>query len=143
MDESVSRAIHEETARLARRARRIPAPAVLGRLRNATRGDPASALETLRAWLGGRLRAPAMAQLEGCRIDGGSLADWLRRIADEEREADLASLLRFDTLARRFHVDSEASARAHLTERATAIRAIVIDTMLAALARARRKEMRN
>src|SRR5690606_34985325 len=135
------RAIQEEAARVARRARgRVPTPALLGRLRNAMRTDPATALATMRAWLGGMLRSPAMDQLERCRVDQMSLADWLRGVADEDDGTRLAELLRFDTLAQRFHVDAETSARAQLTERATAIRARLIDAALAALARRQRKE---
>jgi CRISPR-associated protein Csx10 len=146
LDAAVARTIEEEAARLARDAKSPLTPALLGRLRNALRASPEAALETLVTWLGpatpedGRLRRPAMDQLDRCRLsDGKRLADWLLTMAKGEGDAMLENLLRFDMLAQRHHVVSEDSARMHLRRRGPWIRARLVDATLAALARRQRQ----
>ncbi len=144
LDSAVTRAIEEEAARLARGAKSFPSRALLGRLRNVMRAAPETALDTLRTWLAqegpARLKRPAMDQLERCRIaEGQRLASWLRTMAGAQDVHAVETLLRFDALAQRFHIQSETSARQHLQERLPCIRARLIDTTLAAMARKQRE----
>jgi len=144
LDSAVARAIDQEAARLARSAKSSPAPALLGRLRNVMQAAPETALETLRTWLSqqgrARLKRPAMDQIERCRIgESQRLASWLRAMAGGQDSHGLETLLRFDALAQRFHIHTEASAREHLLARVPSIRARLIDSTLAALARKHRQ----
>ncbi len=146
LDRVVQRVIAEEAARLAEPAKPRPTASLIARLRNALRQEPAAALGTLRDWCAqegsARLRRPAMDQLERCRIGSSSerLSDWVRKLtrerADTERYA--AELLRLETIAQRYYVISESSARRTLRARDTLMRARLIDATLAALARASR-----
>lgn len=141
---AVERVIAEEAARLARSAESPPAASLLGRLRNALRASPEVALATFQMWLAqkgpARLRPPATEQLERCRVgdDRRRLSDWLWMIAGEQDWQKLATLLRLDAIAQRSHVVSEQSALATLRQDALWIRARLIDSMLAALARRQR-----
>ncbi|GIX46056.1 MAG: CRISPR-associated RAMP protein Csx10 [Candidatus Tectimicrobiota bacterium] len=146
VDAAVERAIREEAARLARSATRIPTPSLLGRLRNAMRPEPETALATIRTWLGHdgpsetRLRRPALDQLERCRLDKGQrLSDWLREMAATDGGQQLAETLRLDALVQRFHIISEATAREHLGSLELSLRARFIDNVLAALSRTKRQ----
>lgn len=141
---AIERAIEVEAARLARNAEALPSPSLLGRLRTAMRGDPQNALRTLQTWLERegehRLKRPAMDQLERCRLENGTrLSAWLREMARGQNDQQLATLLRLDALAQRFHVVSEATARKHWVSRTLWIRARLIDSTLAALARRQRE----
>lgn len=146
LDAAVQRAVEEEAVRLANGATALPTPSVLGRLRNAMRADPEQSLATLRAWLApegpARLKRPAMAQLERCRLkdDRRRLSDWLREMAAQEDGGQLAKQLRIEAIAQRSSIISEVTANEHLTRRAPAIRSRFVDTALAALARRTRKE---
>ena len=144
LDSAIDRAIKEEAARLARSAKASPSPSLLGRLRTAMRGEPESALGTLRTWLAQegphRLKRPAMDQLERCRIGSGErLSGWLREMAGGQNDQPLETLLRLDALVQRSHVGSEATARAHRVSRTLGIRARLVDSTLAALARKQRE----
>ncbi|MBX3156455.1 MAG: hypothetical protein KF773_10685 [Deltaproteobacteria bacterium] len=145
LDVAVQRAVEDEAVRLANGATALPSRSVLGRLRNAMRADPDQALATLRAWLApegpARLKPPAMAQLERCRLDDDHrrLSDWLRVMAREDG-GQLAKQLRFEVIAQRSSIISEATANDHLTQCAPAIRSRFIETALVALARRTRKE---
>lgn len=144
LNSAIERAIKEEAARLARNAEALPSPSLLGRLRTAMRGDPQNALRTLQTWLERegehRLKRPAMDQLERCRLENGTrLSAWLREMARGQNDQQLATLLRLDALAQRFHVVSEATARKHWVSRTLWIRARLIDSTLAALARRQRE----
>lgn len=143
LDSAIERAIKEETVRLARSAKASPSPSLLGRLRTAMRQEPESALGTLRTWLAQegdhRLKRPAMDQLERCRIGNGErLSGWLREMAGGQSDQPLATLLRLDALVQRCHVVSEATAREHWASRTPWIRARLVDSTLAALARKQR-----
>jgi hypothetical protein len=145
VDAAVERAIQEEAARLARNAKGIPSSSLLGRLRNAMRTEPETALRTILAWLtddGSRnqLKRPAMQQLERCRLSGGPrLSEWLRRMAGGNDGQQLAAALRLGALVQRCHIVSEATAREHLAGRDYAVRARLIDSVLAALSREQRR----
>jgi len=146
VDAAVERAIREEAARLARIATKIPTPSLLGRLRNAMKADPETALATIRTWLGEegssepRLRRPALDQLDRCRLETGQrLSDWLRAMANSDDGRKLATVLRLDALVQRFHIISEDTARRHLAGCGVSIRARLIDNVLAALARIQRQ----
>jgi CRISPR-associated protein Csx10 len=146
LDAAVARTIEEEAARLARDAKSTPTPALFGRLRNALRASPEAALQTLVTWLGpeapgdGRLRRPAMDQLDRCRLSNERrLAGWLLTMARGEDDAILENLLRFDMLVQRYHVISEDSARTHLRRCWPWTRARLVDATLAALARRQRQ----
>ncbi len=143
LDSAITRAIEEEAARMALSVQSPPSRALLGRLRNVMRAPPEAALDTLQAWLAtegpARLKRPAMDQLERCRVDGGQrLASWLRSMAGGRDSRSVEGLLRFDALAQRLHIHSETSARHHLLERVPWIRARLIDSTLAAIARRQR-----
>lgn len=144
LDAAVERAIEEETARLARNAKASPTPSLLGRLRTAMRAEPETALGTLQAWLAlegsNRLKRPAMDQLERCRIGNGErLSGWLRLMAGGQDIHQLSVLLRLDALAQRSHIVSEATASEHLAAHAPWIRARLVDSTLAAIARKQRQ----
>ena len=146
--------LNQEIERLAltvaSRASRIPTASLLGRLRVPLRAQPGPALQTVAEWLdfGARaLRRPAQDQLRRCRIDPGtgslSLATWIVELASGNRWDRLREWLRLETLAQRNHVVSEDSALQHLKEMHHEITVRLIDTMLAALAKQRkRKEAR-
>lgn len=143
LDSAIERTIKEEAARLARSAKALPSSSLLGRLRTAMRGDPQNALRTLQTWLEQegehRLKRPAMDQIERCRLENGArLSAWLREMAGGQDDKQLGTLLRLDALAQRFHVVSEATAREHWVSRSSWIRAGLIDSTLAALARRQR-----
>jgi len=139
---AAEREIARVAARLASSASRLPSSSLLGRLRPALRGDPQTGLETLRAWLGhggaSRLRRPAMDQLERCRMDRASLADWLRGLA-AQGGSRLESTLRLDVLAQRHHVVSEARAVEVLRDQSEVLKVRLIGAVLAALARRNRQ----
>jgi CRISPR-associated protein Csx10 len=146
VDAAVERAIQEEAARLARNAKGIPSSSLLGRLRNAMRAEPETALRTIRTWLaqdGSQnegLKRPAMDQLDRCRIgEGQRLSAWLRNMATGNDRQQLAVALRRDALVQRSHIVSEATAREHLAGRDYAVRARLIDSVLAALSREQRR----
>lgn len=144
LDSAIGRAIKEEAARLARSSTASPSPSLLGRLRTAMREEPESALGTLRTWLAPeghhRLKRPAMDQLERCRIGNGErLSGWLREMAAGQSDQQLATLLRLDALVQRCHVVSEATAREHWVSRTPWVRARLVDSTLAALARKQRE----
>jgi len=144
LDMAIAQAIDEEAARAVKNSTRpFPTPSLLGRLRSVMRGEPQDALSKLQTWLAQEephaLRRPAMEQLERCRIaEGKRLSVWLREIADAQNIQQLRHSLRFDALAQRSHVISEATAIKHLTMRAPWIRARLIESTLAALARKQR-----
>jgi CRISPR-associated protein Csx10 len=143
VDGALDRAIREEAERLARTAESPPSASLLGRLRNALRADPETALATLRVWVSedgdAGLRRPAMDQLRRCRLRADErrrrLSSWLFAMAGERDDTELARLLRFDALAQRCHVISEDSVHEHLARRAPWVRARLVDAVLAALAR--------
>lgn len=144
LNATVERVIEEEAVRLARTARSSPSPSLLGRLRTAMRAEPETALATLQAWLAQegnhRLKRPAMDQLERCRIGSGErLSGWLRKMAGGHDDHRLAEVLRLDTLAQRSHIVSEATANGYWTGRVPWLRARLVDSTLAALARNQRQ----
>ncbi|MCZ7664448.1 MAG: hypothetical protein M5U22_16640 [Thermoleophilia bacterium] len=145
LDSAIERAIKEEAARLSRSAKPLPAPSLIGRLRTAILAEPEPARSTLRTWLAQegphRLKRPPMEQLERCRIGGVKkrLSGWLREMAGGQDDQPLATLLRRDALVQRFHVVSVATAREHWESRALWMRARLIDSTLAALARKQRQ----
>lgn len=147
LDAAVARAIDEHAARLANAATSLPTPSVIGRLRNVLRVEPELALGTLEAWLApvgdARLRAPAMAQLERCRLngDGGGrrLADWLRDLATSRDNGWLSDQLGLHAIAQRCALISEDTAREHLRRSGSAIRARLANGALASLARRSRR----
>jgi CRISPR-associated protein Csx10 len=141
VEAAVDRVIQEEAARLTRSPKAPPSASLLGRLRNAMRAEPKTALTTLETWLAPdghsreRLKRPAMDQLERCRIaDGQRLSTWLRAMAAREGDQDLAALLRLDAVAQRSHIVSEATAGEFLAGRDAALRARLVDATLTALA---------
>lgn len=144
LDATLYRAIAEHAARVVRDAKLPPTPSLVGRLRTVMRAAPEESLATLRTWLEPdgphRLKPPAMKQLDRCQIDHGeSLSKWLRKMAGEPDHHRLVSLLRLDALAQRSYVVSEATAGEHWPDRALWIRAHLIDSTLAALARGLRR----
>ncbi len=145
--EELSGAIASEGARLARNAKSLPYPSLLGRLRTALRGAPEAALQTLQTWLNensqNSLRRPALDQLERCRIDAGkSLAAWIREIAQVSNDLALGRLLQLDSVAQRFQVISEGAAHQNFAELGPWIRARLIDELLEALSRRLRSKER-
>lgn len=146
VDATVDRVIQEEAARLALNAKVIPSASLLGRMRNAMRAEPETALATLQTWLApegaprNRLKRPAIDQLEHCRLGRGQrLSEWLRATVVGDGGQDVATLLRLDSVAQRSHIVSEARARKILAGRDAALRARLIDATLAALSRKRRR----
>lgn len=146
LDGALQREIAVEAARLAKSATSPPTPSLLGRLRTTLRSEPESGIDTLRQWLGDgdgpRLKRPAMDQLDRCRLGGDQrpLSAWLREMARDGDSEQLGRLLRLDTIAQRFHVISEDSARQALAARGLSIRSRLIDSVLAALARHQRSQ---
>lgn len=143
LDAAIERAVQEEAVRLAEHAKSPPSTSLLGRLRTATRAEPEVALRTLQAWLAlegpHRLKRTALEQLDRCRFGRGErLATWLREMSGGQDLQPLAEPLRLDALAQRWHVVSEATASEHWERRALWIRARLIDSTLAALARKQR-----
>lgn len=145
VEATVERVIQEEAARLTRSPKSMPSASLLGRLRNAMRAEPEVALATIRTWLApegpprSRLRRPAMEQLDHYRVgDGQRLSTWLSETAAGDDGEALTALLRHDSVAQRWHIVSEASAREILTARDSALRARLIEATLAALARRQR-----
>jgi CRISPR-associated protein Csx10 len=143
LDEAVERTIEREAERIAESAKSPPSTSLLGRLRTAMRADPPVALATLQAWLADegphRLRRPALEQLDRCRVGNERLTTWLREMSGGRSHQPLTTLLRLDTLAQRWHVVSEATAGEHWERRAPWLRARVIDSTFAALARRQRQ----
>jgi CRISPR-associated protein Csx10 len=141
LERALARTIAEEAERLAATARRPPSPSLLARLRNVLRGDPEQAIDTLRTWVGqdgpGKLRRPAMDQLDRCRIGESKerLSDWIRKVSTDDEY--VAGLLRIDALVQRNSIVSEESARSYLASRRNSMRTRLIDALLAALARKR------
>jgi hypothetical protein len=132
---------------VASRASRIPTASLLGRLRVPLRAQPGPALQTLAEWLGSgarALRRPAQDQLRRCRIDPGtgslSLATWIVDLASGNRWGRLREWLRLEPLAQRNHVVSEDSALQQLKEMHDEITVRLIDAMLAALAKQRKRK---
>lgn len=145
VQEAIRRVVQEEALRMARTAKSPPSASLLSRLRNAMRAKPDEALGTIRKWLaadgpsGSRLKRPAMSQLERCHIGKGQrLSVWLSERASQDPDQELSDILRLDALAQRAHVVSEASARGVLKGREAAIRASLIEALLAALSRRKR-----
>jgi CRISPR-associated protein Csx10 len=143
LNAKVERVIEEEAARLARTVRSSPSRSLLGRLRTAMRAEPQTALATLQTWLAQegnhRLRRTAMEQLERCRIGSGErLSVWLRKMAGGQ-DNQIAEILRIDTLIQRSHIVSEATAKEYWTGRVPWLRARLVDSTLAALARNQRQ----
>jgi hypothetical protein len=143
LEEVVGQRIIAVAGELARTARDLPPPGLLGRLRLPLRRPPRPALAELTAWLGEgpeALRDRARRQLEACRLPGEPperqpLRGWLRAVA--EGHGDLAGRLGYDDLARRHHLVSAEVARRILDGRewSARVRARLIDALLAALAR--------
>jgi len=149
LTEALSRNIAIEAARLTSRVTSPPTPSLLGRLRTVFRGSPESGLRTLRRWLvrneqdpesKPELRRPALDQLERCRIgdDGRSLASWLRQIVADNQVNQVKQSLRLDAMAQRYYLVSEKSAHQFLAGCDHWMRAYLIDSVLAALARSHR-----
>jgi hypothetical protein len=85
-------------------------------------------------------KRPAAEQLERCRVGNGKrLLGWLREMAGGQDDQSLVTHLQLDALVQRFHVASRATAREHWVSRAPSIRARLVDSALAAVARKQRK----
>ncbi len=147
LQSALSREIETLALTIASRASRVPTPSLLGRLRGPLRAQPAGALQTLAQWLGsgdGALRRPAQDQLNRCRIVPGaeslSLATWIRELVGDNRWGRLRDWLRLEALAQRNHVASEKASLNLLEERKDEIAVRLIDAVLAALAKLRKRK---
>jgi CRISPR-associated protein Csx10 len=125
----------------------LPTNSLLGRLRVPLRGDPAQALQTLRAWLGDSadaLKRPARAKLDRCRIKLSqkrlALSDWMIAVVD--RDAWVSALCVEATVQQR-RVVSEGSARRWIESKRDVWRVRLLDATFAAMAvRAARERSR-
>ena len=147
LQSAVTREIEQVALAAAGRAFRVPTSSLLGRLRVPLRTQPAGALQTLAEWLGSgdrALRRPALDQLSRCRIDPGtghvSLATWIRELVGDHRWDRLREWLRLEALAQRNHVVSEARALQCLEQMNHEVAVRLIDAMLAALAKQRKRK---
>jgi CRISPR-associated protein Csx10 len=143
--DAVDSCVLEVAGRLAGSAKSLPTRSLLGRLRVPLRLPPTQALDQLRQWLGNgqsALRQPARRQLESCRIPPSqsqrqSLAEWLRELLSNP--SGLGDLLNYSRLAQDHHFVSSDSARDSLVmpEENDRVRALLVDALLAAMARRR------
>lgn len=132
---------------LSTRARNIPNPSVLGRLRVVLGRSPRSALNTMRVWLSDdkdlALRAPALTQLVRCIVEGQSLSDWLKRVSDLNEPLD--SLVNLQVVAQENFLTTRENAARHFedAEFGMAIRVRLMDAVLESLMRRNRMQKRS
>ena len=135
-----------EAADLARQAKKIPSISLLGRLRVPLRGYSRNGLVTLKQWLtkNGQhpLKRPAMNQLDACRFDRTSLAQWIQaRVNTDDAIADLHQGLQLQNLFANFYIQSPDEAERLLKEDVDLLALFQtrwIDEVLALLARRKR-----
>jgi CRISPR-associated protein Csx10 len=123
----------------------IPA-SLIGRLRVPLRTDPRTALSTLAEWLDESdeasehgLRKPARDKLKKCKLNKGSLWEWLKSMSDDNNH-QIGEQLRFAEHARKCYLVSPDEAAAVLAENAERLRVQLIDTVLSNIARAVRRQ---
>ena len=152
MLDAIDRRITNVAADLARGAKRIPSPSLLGRLRVPLRTGSKTGLGTLRVWLDESedhgLRRRARNQLNDCRIRNGrsqiTLAHWIRDWTDNaDRKALIKSVLKLPDLVRRNYIVSVEKATAAVdSDTAERLTVRLIDEVLTLLARKRRSASR-
>lgn len=145
---------------LAARAQDRPRNSLLGRLRSLFRramDEPVAraALVSLRTWCSDddtpqALKRNAREKLDRCRVGGGGLRQWLRRLTESGHgKAGWEALVQasgnqstLTGLAARSHLTARAAAEAVLHEHSALLRVHLIDSVLAAMARLNRRGAR-
>ena len=146
LTDALEHRISIEAADLARQAKKIPSISLLGHLRAPLRGYSRKGLVTLKQWLtkNGQhaLKRTAMNQLDACRLDQTSLAQWIQaRINSRDVIADLHQGLQLQRVFASFYIQSSDAAERLLKEDLDLLALFQtrwIDEVLALLARRKR-----